>query len=227
MISGISSVLTSESTTSATKADSSIVGKDEFLKLLTYQLKNQNPLKPYDNQEFASQLAQFSQLEQLIDIKSLMEETANMNALLSQTMSNTALPGMLGKNATAMTNIMNYDGDTAIPLGYEAASNASKGNITIKNEAGYIVDTITLSEDQLTSGKHKINWTGKDSDGKDLPAGKYTFSVELADEKGTSYSADTFIEGKVEAVRFKSEGTMLVIGGNEIALGKVVDISSN
>ncbi len=56
--------------------------KDQFLKLLTFQLRAQNPLKPYDNQEFATQLAQFSQLEQLSDIKGLLEKQAEVKLAL-------------------------------------------------------------------------------------------------------------------------------------------------
>lgn len=41
------------------------MGKDEFLKLLVAQMKNQDPLNPADGQQMAAQLAQFSSVEQL------------------------------------------------------------------------------------------------------------------------------------------------------------------
>ena len=52
-----------------TEADGSTVNKDTFLKLLIAQIQHQDPLKPTDGTQFLAQLAQFSQLEQLIDIR--------------------------------------------------------------------------------------------------------------------------------------------------------------
>ncbi|MBI4873289.1 MAG: hypothetical protein HY822_01505 [Acidobacteria bacterium] len=45
------------------------VSKDAFLQLLVAQIKNQDPLKPADGTQFLTQLAQFSELEQLIGIR--------------------------------------------------------------------------------------------------------------------------------------------------------------
>ncbi len=210
----------------ATK-QANVVGKDDFLKLLTFQMKNQNPLKPYDNQEFAAQLAQFSQLEQLTDIRSLLEEAGNVNKLLAETMTNSALPGMLGKTAKALTNEFTYDGNETVKLGYGVPATAKSGTIAIRNEAGFVVRTIELSGDTVKTGNHKIVWDGKDNDGNQLPIGRYRFEATLSEAGDSSYSADTYLEGKVEAVRFKGEGTMLVIGGSEVPLGRVLDISVN
>ncbi|MBX3043850.1 MAG: hypothetical protein KIT33_15995 [Candidatus Kapabacteria bacterium] len=205
----------------------SVVGKDEFLKLLTFQLRNQNPLKPYDNQEFAAQLAQFSQLEQLVDIRSLIEEQVYSNSVLTQTIANSALPGMIGKNAKAMTNTFDYDGINKPTLGYDLPTNVESARLVIRDAGGRIIKQIELSDEKLNMGSHKILWDGTTDSGSTAGGGKYTFSVEGKDKIGGNFSAYTFLFGKIESVRFKAEGTMLVINGTELALNSISDISGN
>jgi flagellar basal-body rod modification protein FlgD len=53
------------------------LGKETFLKLLVAQIKNQNPLNPADGVQFVSQLAQFSELEQVMTIRQTVEEIRN------------------------------------------------------------------------------------------------------------------------------------------------------
>ena len=50
-----------------------LANKETFLQLLVAQIKNQDPLQPTDGIQFVSQLAQFSQLEQLIGIRGELE----------------------------------------------------------------------------------------------------------------------------------------------------------
>ncbi len=72
------------------------IGIQDFLKILVAQLGNQDPLKPMDNQEFVTQLAQFTSLQQ----------TQEMNDKLSTLISTQATAssvGLLGKLVTAST----------------------------------------------------------------------------------------------------------------------------
>lgn len=64
------------STGSSVKPEKDLVGKDDFLKLLVAQIRNQNPLSPADGVEFLTQLAQFTSLEQLISIRTALEALA-------------------------------------------------------------------------------------------------------------------------------------------------------
>ena len=62
--------------------------KSQFLKLLVAQLKGQNPLDPKDGTEFVSQLAQFSSLEELINIRTSLESIQHTSSTTSRSNAN-------------------------------------------------------------------------------------------------------------------------------------------
>ncbi len=62
-------------TTVQTVNGQKILGQQDFLKLLLTQLQNQDPLKPVDDKEFIAQTAQFSQLDQMSKLVTLMEKS--------------------------------------------------------------------------------------------------------------------------------------------------------
>ena len=70
------SLLSAASTASPLQPNKAQQQKSQFLQLLVAQLKGQNPLDPKDGTEFVSQLAQFSSLEELINIRTVLEESA-------------------------------------------------------------------------------------------------------------------------------------------------------
>jgi flagellar basal-body rod modification protein FlgD len=95
------------------------LGKDDFLKLFTYQLKYQDPLSPLDSTEFTSQLAQFTSLEQLYNINENFQHLLSFQASLN----NGIATSLLGKEiklkdgtSGLVTRILFEDGATFLML---------------------------------------------------------------------------------------------------------------
>lgn len=208
--------------TNKTTSSSSVMGKDDFLKLLVMQLQNQDPLNPMDGTEFASQLAQFSSVEQLSNINTNLTDSLNANALLSQSINNALSSTFIGREVKATASSFNYTGETGLKLGYTLPAAASTVNVKIFNSAGTLVRTIKSTG--LEKGDSTVTWDGKDERGASLETGKYTFKVEARDEAGTTLSAAGFIYGKITSVRFGADGTMFVIDGAEVPISEVLEI---
>ena len=57
------------------------LGKDDFLKLMVGQLKNQDPMNPTDNQEFMGQMTQMSMLEQITNMAADSKQASHRAAV--------------------------------------------------------------------------------------------------------------------------------------------------
>lgn len=75
---GATPMVSGEATKAKESAEQNGLNKDEFLQLLVGQLKNQNPLSPVGSQEFMSQMAAFSTLEQVTNLAVSNEELNGM-----------------------------------------------------------------------------------------------------------------------------------------------------
>lgn len=200
----------------------STMGKDDFLKLMIEQLKNQDPLDPTDSSEFAAQLAQYSALEQLTNLNDYMKQSIDANAVLTQSINNTLITGLIGKEVKIDGGEFQVRGQESIVFGYKLPYQAKSAQIKIYNESGTLVKTI---DDVPTSlGDSKLSWDLSDNNGTKLPNGDYIFEVEALDNSGEKMSVDLFKIGILDGVRFTEQGTVLIVGGAEYSISDIAEV---
>jgi len=90
MIGSTTSATSSTGTNAASSgsAPNNVMGKDSFLKLLLAQLQNQDPLNPMESYDFTGQLAQFTQIEELTNIKDIVQKSYESDVSLANSINN-------------------------------------------------------------------------------------------------------------------------------------------
>lgn len=177
---------------------------DMFLRLLTTQLKNQDPLQPMDSSEFTNQLVMYSQVEQQIKSN---EQLASLVSLQGNLQLQSALT-YVGMDVRYQGDIFNYAGSGDYTFDYALPSDAKTTKINILNEAGEIVFT---ANGELTGKKlHTFKWDGKTSEGLVAPAGEYTIKVGANDAEGKPLEADIAVWGQVTGMETTVEGEILL-----------------
>jgi len=221
MVDPITSNLVNSSTITNPQGKSSL-GKDDFMKLMISQLKNQDPLNPMDGTQFSAQLAQFSSLEQLSNLNSYMKESIDANAILTQSINNTLITGLIGKDVKIGGGNVKLNGQESLILGYNLPSQAKSAQLNIYNESGTLVKTI----DNLStnSGDSKLSWDLTDNNGNKLPNGNYTFQVQALGNSGEVLSANLYKIGTLDGVRFTDQGTVLIVGGAEYSIADIAEV---
>lgn len=203
-------------------AGKSTLGKDDFLKLMLTQMKSQDPLNPMESTEFAAQLAQFSSLEQLLNLNDQMKTSIDANFYFTQSINNTLAATFIGKEAKLSTNNFQFNGQETQTLGYRLDSRATNVTIKIYNEDGALVKTIENAP--ANAGDNKLSWDFTDNNGNTVPYGKYRFEVEAVDAKDNPINASKYVLGKIGGVRFTEFGTKLLINGTEFNLSDILEI---
>jgi flagellar basal-body rod modification protein FlgD len=192
----------------------------DFLKMLTAQLRSQDPLNPLSNEDFASQLATFSSLQELQGIGATLDQSLQANLLLGQLFNNTMATSLIGKVVRAQANSVEVGSSGTTNLNYTLAGNATDMTIDITNSDGKVLRTLTVPAQ--ASGEHQVQWDGLDSNGQHVAAGTYTFAVNAKDATGQAVDVSTYFEGTVSEVRYVNGQVVLLVGGREVSLSNVL-----
>jgi flagellar basal-body rod modification protein FlgD len=196
MATSVSATGTTTGLTSALGGDKNL-DKTAFLKLLVAQLKNQDPLKPQDNATFVAELAQFSNLEQVIGINDRLD----MLSLQSQGMQNTQIAALVGRMATVKGTSVTLNGSgTGTQVAFNLAGSAIETTVTIRDASGRTVRTIDVGA--RPGGLAKVPWDGRNDGGVPQPAGTYSVAVSAKTSSGASVSVTQNSTGAVQAVSF-------------------------
>lgn len=202
---------------------STATNTETFLKLLTTQLKNQDPLSPTDTTQMTQQITQMTGVEQQLVTNDLLAALVGMNTGtgLSEGVS------MISKQVTATTDNATLKGGKATFSWTQAGASTSL-KVEVKNAAGQVVRT--LKPDDQKSGDHVLTWDGKDDSGAQLPdGGVYTVAVtakggDNKDVKVTNIKGRS--EGVVTAVDNSTGQAKVIIDGKAIPIDNVIGITA-
>ena len=210
--------VTTQSTQIA-KAQQTLSGNYEtFLRLLTTQMQNQDPLEPMDSTKFTEQLVSYSQVEQQI------ATNTSLNSLISLTKS------------AAGANAVSYLGKTALTAGpvsslatgeaswrYSLPRDAASIQINVTDANGRVIRSTT---GDASVGKHDFTWNGTSANGTQMPDGPYTLSIVARLADGTNVPATITGVGQVNEIDMSGIEPLVTIGSRKLNLSEIIGLKN-
>lgn len=191
------------------------LGQDEFLKLMVTQLKNQDPFKPLEPEQFLGQLAQFSTVS---GIQSMRDSLSGLSGSLqgSQVLQGATLVGRSVLAAGQVTDLA-ASGTVAGALGVPAG--ASTVQVRVIDASGVLVRSFEVA---ANSDLTEFSWDGRNNVGERLSAGRYGLEA-VARIGGREESVEMLLRQRVDSVTIDPRGGALRLNtpGGVVALGDV------
>lgn len=187
------------------------MGQEDFLKLLTTQMQNQDPTNPVDNTKMIADMAQFSSLEamkQLNDTVSSMSQMFKVNQAVQASV-------LVGKDVVVPGSKVNLISGSAPVALVNIEESLTDVRAQIRNASGELVRE--YSWESLPVGQGDLKWDGKDASGNALAQGVYTLTAWGTNSEGARATVGTLVAQKVVSVDVGSSGASLNLADGSAA----------
>lgn len=207
------------------------LGQEDFMDLMLTQMNHQDPFKPMENGEFLTQMAQFSAVSGLKDIKN------SFKSLADTMQSNQALQAasMVGRKVLVPGSNFSIPANSDKPFELQASVDlkipTEQLMVSIKNAKGEVIKEVDLGE--KSAGKIDFKWDGKVDveselvDGFDEPElskpGTYSIEAYVKNEDKKE-AAETFVYDMVESVSVGHAGQPMVLNLTNAGQAKMSEV---
>jgi flagellar basal-body rod modification protein FlgD len=194
--------------------------QEDFLKLMTTQLQNQDPFKPMESGEFLGQIAQFGTVSGINELKD------SFNAFSGSITSNQALQAsmMVGRNVSVSSDIVRLEANSSVNGSVELPQSTDALTVEILDEAGQVIRRVDLGP--TAAGSQKFSWDGTMDDGTIAPPAFYAVRASARIDGGQT-ALETLVDARVESVtlgKFGQGPTLNVAGVGSIGLDEIKEI---
>ncbi len=199
--------------------DPGALAMEDFMSLMTSQLKNQDPLKPMESGAFLGQIAAFGTVSGIGDLKNAFDGFAK------SMQSDQALQGsaLVGRSVLVPSSIGMLTAGSVMQGQVNVSEPVTDLKVTIYTESGVPVRTLAIGS---ASGETDFVWDGQDDNGQTLPAGVYQFKATgTVNGENTAFSTATVAKVNSVMVGSASQGlTMNLAGIGAVPFNEVKEI---
>lgn len=203
------------------KKNKNELGKDDFMKLMSAQLKHQDPMSPLKNEQMAAQLAQFSALEQMVNVNTNLEKMA----AAQKPQENVLAASLIGKKIMTDSSKFKFEKGTQPEVKFDLPGDAESIVISMVDAKGEVVKNFELAN--MAKGPQAIRWDGKNDKGLEVAPGEYSYKVSANAPGGAPMQINMSTAGLVTGVSFEGGKALLMVDGRKIPMEAVGRIEAD
>lgn len=205
-----------------TAKEHATLDRADFMHLFVTELQYQDPMKPMDSQEMASQLAQFNMVDLLND------NNETMKKLLESDRSRTRFTavGLIGQRVRYQGKELLVEKKGPAPFDLSLDDPCVSCKVTIRDGDGKVIRSWNMGA--LDPGVHPLDWDGTDEAGNPVEPGVYHVTIEATDNKDNPVKVTTITTGIVSGLQFPKDGLpkLAIEDGPTVSLADIESVGS-
>jgi len=207
----------SAATAQGTNNPKSVLGKDDFMKLLLVQLQYQDPTEPMNSEKILTQTSQLASLESAENTKKALEK---LSASLGSAQQFSTIAA-IGKTADLGSDAIAHDKGSTSTFEVYFPNDIEQGSVVITDADGKTIKTLDVGTNK--AGVYKFDWDGSDNNGGAADSGIYHVNAVYNDANGNKQQTRLGAY-PIESVRFDNGNTLVKVGSNYVPLSGIKEV---